>query len=81
MSQILSNLASWLPLLVSCVSLVVHFVVAHRLKCNKSLSDCLKECLPSIMSTSIPALEERVKELEASLTAIVSFIRGFSEDK
>lgn len=34
------------PLIVSVVSLVVHFFVFHRLKCTKKLSDCVRSCLP-----------------------------------
>lgn len=45
-NTILQVFVSVAPILVSVVSLVVHFFVFHRLKCTKEMSECIKEDLP-----------------------------------
>lgn len=38
-----------LPTFLSAIGVVIHFVVAHRLKCEKSILECLKTCVPDIL--------------------------------
>lgn len=42
-NYVLSFVKDYLPLIISCVGVVTHFLVFHRLKCTKDLSTCLKE--------------------------------------
>lgn len=41
-------LTTYMPILISALGIVVHLVVAHRLRCNKDLASCLKSCLPAL---------------------------------
>lgn len=49
------------PLLLSVCSLVVHFLVFHRLKCTKDLDACLKECLPDLVASYVKQSSSQVQ--------------------
>lgn len=46
-------IVSLVALATSIVSVVFHAVVVHRLRCTKELTDCMRDCMPSIVKGSV----------------------------
>lgn len=60
-SQILELVFTIIPTVLSAIGVIVHFVVAHRLKCEKSILECLKTCLPEQVNEKVNFVKDREK--------------------
>lgn len=65
--EILFSVLDYLPLLLTVAALIVHFVVAHRLKCEKDILTCIRQDLlnGSVSDTELSALSRRLAAMEA----------------
>lgn len=79
----LDFLVSFVPVLLSFCSLIVHFFVFHRLKCTKDLVSCFKEDFSSVRVSSLLAcssdFDERIRALESLFKTLEELVkRGYS---
>lgn len=58
-----SFLLDWIPLLISFLSLVFHVIVAHRLRCEKPILECLQKDKLGFSELSREQLEEIAKSV------------------
>ena len=76
-STVLTVLLSVAPILLSLVSLIVHFFVFHRLKCTKDLMSCIKECFPGYLEKNkeetLLGLLHRQIELSSKVDQLANF--------
>ena len=66
------------PLLLSVVSLIVHAIVAHRVKCEKNALDCLREDLPAVLDSFNEEVLNLYKKQEERKTNPENFSQSFT---
>lgn len=66
--SVVVSAVGYLSLAISAVSLLVHVVCAHRLKCQKNAWECLATCLPSALASAkmVTLKNQIVKENDLS---------------
>lgn len=77
------DLLPCIAIVLELVALIVHLVVAHRLKCEKSLLECFQTCLPAFMKcvekelASQTMLEEKEELAEVDNSEEAVLVRDF----